>query len=54
MPRVIALPGRLDFDHPRPELGEQQGAVGARQDTGEIDDRDAGKRPGLCHDAWSS
>src|ERR1700730_307119 len=49
MARVVALRGRFDLDYPRPELGEQQGAVGTRQDAGEIDDRDAGKRPGLSH-----
>src|SRR3954469_710212 len=54
MARVVALPGRLDFYHPRPEFGEQQGAVGTRQNAGEIDYRDAGERPGLRHDSWSS
>ena len=49
MARVVALPGRLDLDHPRAELGQQQSAVGARQDAGEVDDRDAGKRPRLRH-----
>jgi len=49
MARVVALPRRLDLDHPRPQLGKQQRAVGARQNAREVDDRDAGKRPRLSH-----
>jgi hypothetical protein len=49
--RVIALLRRLDLDHARPELGEQQGAVWARENAREIDYRDAGKRPPLSHGA---
>src|SRR3984893_13809373 len=30
MARVVALLGRFDLDHSRPELGKQQGAVGTR------------------------
>jgi hypothetical protein len=35
--RVVTLLRRLDLDHARPELGEQQSAVRARQDAREID-----------------
>jgi hypothetical protein len=50
---VVALPGWLDFDHPRPELGEQQSAIRTRQNAGKIDDCDPGKRPGLSHGSSS-
>src|SRR5437899_3727330 len=50
---VVALRRRLDLDYARSELGEQQGAVRARQDAGEIDDCDVGKRPSLSHGSSS-
>jgi hypothetical protein len=53
VPRIVALPGRLDLDDPSPEFGEQQSAVWARQDAGKVYDRDAGERPRLRHN-WSS
>src|SRR6516164_8961295 len=49
LPRVVALPRRLDLDHARSELGEQQGAVRTRKDAGQIDDRDTRERPVLRH-----
>jgi hypothetical protein len=47
--RVVALLRRLDLDHPRAQLGHQHRAIGTREDAGEIDDGDAGKRPLLRH-----
>ncbi len=47
--RVVALLRRLDLDHPRAQLGHQHRAIGSREDAGEIDDGDAGKRPLLRH-----
>ena len=41
---IVAALGRLDLDHPGAHLGHQKGAVGAGQDAGEIDRRDARQR----------
>ena len=49
--RIVALRRGLDLDHARAELGEQQSAVRAREDAGEVNDGDAGERPPLSHES---
>jgi hypothetical protein len=40
---VVALARPLDLDHPRAQIGEQAGAVGAGEDAGEIEDYQIGQ-----------
>src|SRR5207237_633977 len=49
LPGVVAALRRLDLDHPRAELGQQQRAIRAGENARQIDDENAGKRPSLCH-----
>ena len=48
---VVAVRRLLHLDDPRAELGEDERAVGAREDAGQVDDDDAVERrpPGVAH-----
>src|SRR6185503_169396 len=51
LPDHVAV-GRLDLDHVGAEVGEDLRRVRPHHDRGEVEDADAGERPGHCYSGW--